>query len=40
MGVNFRKKPEMAFRNNFHDSNVGGDSGTCMHVQLGTARMT
>ena len=30
----------MAFRNNFRDSNILGDSGTCAHAQRGTMRMT
>ena len=29
VGVNLREKPEMAFRNNFCDSNIRGNSGMC-----------
>ena len=38
--VNFREKPELAFRNNFRDSEICGNSGMCMHAQPGTVQMT
>ena len=34
-GANFREKPEMAFRNNFRDAVIRGDSGMCTHAQRG-----
>ena len=39
MVVNFREKPEMAFRNTFCDSSIRGDSRTRAHVQRGTVQM-
>ena len=36
VGVNFREKPEMAFRNNFRDSNIRAlATRTCAHAQRG-----